>query len=301
MEKTALLIDSDNISAKYIKIIVDELTLNNGTISIKRAYGDWTSDILKPWKEILLEYAITPQQQFSYSKGKNSTDSAMIIDAMDLLYTQEIDTFCLATSDCDFTKIATRLRESGKKVIGMGESKTNQSFIAACNEFKYIDLLYNSESTAESNNDVIEVSSASVTQREKIKAFLQDLLINNNSIQLGFAKQQLQQKFSDFDERNYGYSKFSTFVSSFSDFSIDVKQNNISLADKGSNADEITNFVIKSITGKKKKNYTSAEIQNIIAKNYKDFKLKNLGYSNMKSYLKSINNINISSDGKYYI
>lgn len=301
MEKTALLIDSDNVSAKYIKIIVDELTKNNGTISIKRAYGDWTSDILKPWKEILLNYAITPHQQFSYSKGKNSTDSAMIIDAMDILYTQEVDTFCLATSDCDFTKIATRLRESGKTVIGMGESKTNQSFIAACNEFKYIDLLYNSETTAYSSNENSEIDSASVTQIESIKGFIQDLLIESNSIQLGFAKQQLQKKFSDFDERNYGYSKFSTFINSFSEFNIDSKQNSILPAEGESGIDEINQFVIKSVTGKRKKFYTSAEIQNIIAKQFKDFKLKNLGYSNMKSYLKSISNIKISDDGKYYI
>lgn len=138
-KKFAILIDSDNVSHKYIKIIVDEIT-TVGIPTIKRIYGDWTSG--KPhWKNVLLEYALTPMQQYSYTTGKNSTDSAMIIDAMDILYTGNVDGFCIASSDSDFTKLATRLREAGKIVIGMGEKHTPQPFVKACSQFKYLDLI----------------------------------------------------------------------------------------------------------------------------------------------------------------
>ena len=138
-KKFAVLIDSDNVSSKYIKIILDEIT-NVGVATIKRIYGDWTSGKTH-WKGVLLEYALTPMQQYAYTSGKNSTDSAMIIDAMDILYTGDVDGFCLASSDSDFTKLATRLREAGKIVIGMGEKHTPQPFVKACSQFKYIDLI----------------------------------------------------------------------------------------------------------------------------------------------------------------
>lgn len=136
----AILIDADNISSAYIKIILDEIS-NKGVATYKRIYGDFTKTKLASWKDILLEYSITPMQQYNYTSGKNSSDSAMIIDAMDILYSGKVDGFCLATSDSDFTKLAARLRESGMKVIGMGEKKTPRPFIAACDEFKFIDKI----------------------------------------------------------------------------------------------------------------------------------------------------------------
>lgn len=139
-KKFAVLIDSDNVSHRYVKTIMDEIT-NVGVPTIKRIYGDWTTAEKQSWKKLLLEYALTPMQQYSYTSGKNSTDSAMIIDAMDILYTGDVDGFCLASSDSDFTKLATRLREAGKIVIGMGERKTPVPFVKACSQFKYIDVL----------------------------------------------------------------------------------------------------------------------------------------------------------------
>ena len=136
----AVLIDADNVSVKYIKIILDELS-KDGIATYKRIYGDWTNPALISWKSTLLDNSITPIQQYSYTTGKNSTDSAMIIDAMDILYSGRVDGFCLVSSDSDFTRLASRLRESGMTVIGMGESKTPNSFIAACNKFKYLDIL----------------------------------------------------------------------------------------------------------------------------------------------------------------
>ena len=139
--KFAVLIDAENISNKYIKIILEE-TSNSGIATYKRIYGDWTSPQLASWKNVLLDNSIIPMQQYSYTTGKSSTDSAMIIDAMDILYSGTVDGFCLVSSDSDFTRLAARLRESGMQVIGMGESKTPQPFISACNQFKYLDLLY---------------------------------------------------------------------------------------------------------------------------------------------------------------
>ena len=144
----AILIDADNISDKYIKIILDE-TANNGVATYKRIYGDWTSPQLASWKNVLLENSIIPMQQYSYTTGKNSTDSAMIIDAMDILYSGTVDGYCIVSSDSDFTRLAARLRESGMQVIGMGEEKTPKPFISACNQFKYLDLLYSNQQEEE--------------------------------------------------------------------------------------------------------------------------------------------------------
>lgn len=137
----AILIDADNIAPKYIKVILDEVA-NSGISTYKRIYGDWTSQRLASWKTCLLDNSIIPMQQYSYTTGKSSTDSAMIIDAMDILYSGTVDGFAIVSSDSDFTRLVARLRESGMLVIGMGEQKTPQPFISACNQFKYLDLLY---------------------------------------------------------------------------------------------------------------------------------------------------------------
>ena len=137
----AILIDADNIAPKYIKIILDEVA-NSGIATYKRIYGDWTSQRLTSWKNVLLDNSIIPMQQYSYTTGKSATDSAMIIDAMDILYSGTVDGFALVSSDSDFTRLAARLRESGMQVIGMGEEKTPEPFISACNQFKYLDLLF---------------------------------------------------------------------------------------------------------------------------------------------------------------
>ena len=139
-EKLAVLIDADNVPYANVKEMLEEIA-KNGTPTIKRIYADWTKPTVSGWKNILLENAITPIQQYSYTTGKNSSDSALIIDAMDILYSGKVDGFCIVSSDSDFTRLATRLREAGMKVIGFGEKKTPQPFIAACNKFIYIEIL----------------------------------------------------------------------------------------------------------------------------------------------------------------
>ena len=138
--RIAVLIDADNVSEKYIKYIMDEIS-NHGTPTYKRIYGDWTKPNIGAWKKVLLNHSITPVQQYSYTIGKNATDAAMIIEAMDILYSHNVDGFCLVSSDSDFTRLAARLREAGMFVIGMGEKKTPKPFISACEIFKYLEVL----------------------------------------------------------------------------------------------------------------------------------------------------------------
>src|ERR1700743_1254106 len=139
-QKLAVLIDADNVPPTRVKAMLEEIT-KYGTPTFKRIYGDWTSSRMSAWKPVLLPYAITPIQQYSYTSGKNATDSAMIIDAMDILYSEKVDGFCINSSDSDFTRLALRLREAGMRVIGMGQKKTPSPFIAACDQFIYIEIL----------------------------------------------------------------------------------------------------------------------------------------------------------------
>jgi len=149
--KLAVLIDGDNIPSAYITEMLQEIA-KYGNPTIKRIYGDWTKPHLNKWKNVLLENAVNPIQQYAYTQGKNATDSAMIIDAMDILYSNKVDGFCLVSSDSDFTKLATRLREAGKNVIGIGEKKTPEPFIVACDKFIYIEILKNQNKETESKN-----------------------------------------------------------------------------------------------------------------------------------------------------
>ena len=215
--KIALLIDSDNISPKYMDTLFDELK-SVGVVTIKRIYGDWTRDNAKCWKSVLPDYALTPMQQYAYTTGKNSTDSAMIIDAMDLLYREPLDVFCLATSDSDFTRLAARLRESGKQVIGMGEQKTPKAFINACNSFRFLDVL-----SGETEKESDETAQSSITPKKEIEQEILAMLSQKERgarLQISVVKENLQRKYPDFDERNYGFSKFSGFLKSFASIEV---------------------------------------------------------------------------------
>lgn len=205
MKNFALLIDADNVSAKYIKIIFDELNAY-GTVSIRRIYGNWAKKY--DWDEsVLLEYSIQPIQQFDYTKGKNATDMLMVIDAMDILYSGNVDGFCIVTSDSDFTKLATRLREDRMYVIGMGEDKTPTALVKACDRFVHLGLIAGEESKHKN-----EIAVTSVEQiEEEIISYINSNE-NEETISLSSVGSYLKQKFTDFDVRNYGYSQLSVFV-----------------------------------------------------------------------------------------
>ena len=218
----AVLIDADNISEKYIEIIMEE-TAGNGIITYKRIYGDWTNPKLASWKKVLLDNSIIPMQQYSYTTGKNATDAAMIIDAMDILYSGTVDGFCLVSSDSDFTRLAARLREAGMQVMGMGETKTPQPFISACNQFKYLDKLYEKSvqqldeisdgDGSDGANDIERVN-------KTIKAIIESFSDDEGWIFSAKLGDQLSKRLPDFDVRNYGYSKLTLFMKSLGDYEI---------------------------------------------------------------------------------
>lgn len=222
----AVLIDGDNIPSKYVKEMMEEIA-KYGNPTIKRIYGDWTKPHLVKWKKILLENAITPMQQYSYTTGKNATDSAMIIDAMDILYSGKVDGFCIASSDSDFTRLATRIRETGKMVIGIGEKKTPAPFIAACDRFIYLEILgdddkeSNATSTQKRKKKPVETITPGVIRL--ITQSVKDLADEDGWAFLGDVGSLIQKKQPNFDARNYGFEKLTPLVKSTGKFEIDQR------------------------------------------------------------------------------
>jgi len=240
--RLAVLIDADNVPYTNVKQMFEEIA-KYGTPTFKRIYADWTKQTVSGWKRVLLENAITPIQQYSYSSGKNSTDSALIIDAMDILYSGKVDGFCIVSSDSDFTRLATRLREAGMKVIGIGEKKTLPPFIIACDKFIYIEILNVPDkevSNKPSQNSskktpVTHSQSLSVVDSSVIKLLhdsIADLADENGWTFLGDLGNFILKKQPDFDSRNYGFPKLLPLIKSIKRFEVDERdtgKNNIRL------------------------------------------------------------------------
>ena len=209
--KLAVLIDADNTQAGIIEGLLDEVA-KYGIASVKRIYGDWTSTNLRSWKDRLLEFAIQPIQQFSYTTGKNATDSAMIIDAMDLLYTEKLDGFCIVSSDSDFTRLAARLRESGRTVYGFGEKKTPRAFVSVCDKFIYTEILRDiqEESDDEDLKPAVKPKKDFKVDRKLLKLLretVDDLAEESGWAYLGGVGHKINNRSADFDPRNYGFKK----------------------------------------------------------------------------------------------
>jgi uncharacterized protein (TIGR00288 family) len=224
----AVLIDGDNIPSANVKEMMEEIA-KYGNPTIKRIYGDWTNPHLSKWKNVLLENAITPIQQYAYTTGKNATDSAMIIDAMDILYSEKVNGFCLVSSDSDFTKLATRLREAGMQVIGIGEKKTPNPFIVACDKFVYIEILRNKSNKKETDNkkDKTEDSIDKITPKviKLLSATVSDLSDEEGWAFLGDVGSLIQKKQPNFDSRNYGFDKLTPLIKSIGHFEIEQREN----------------------------------------------------------------------------
>lgn len=226
----AVLIDGDNIPSAYIKEMMEEIA-KYGNPTIKRIYGDWTKPHLIKWKNVLLENAINPIQQYGYTQGKNATDSAMIIDAMDILYSDKVDGFCLVSSDSDFTRLATRLREAGKNVIGIGEKKTPEPFIVACDRFIYIEILKSNskgsepESTKEKAAKKEDVDKITPKVVKLIANTISDVADEDGWAFLGDVGSLLQKKQPNFDSRNYGFQKLTPMINAINKFEIESREN----------------------------------------------------------------------------
>jgi uncharacterized LabA/DUF88 family protein len=227
--KLAVLIDGDNIPSAYVKEMLEEIA-KYGNPTIKRIYGDWTKPHLVKWKNILLENAITPIQQYGYTTGKNATDSAMIIDAMDILYSEKVDGFFLVSSDSDFTRLATRLREAGMRVYGLGEKKTPDPFIVACDKFIYIEILkqqIKSDEIGAQAGDSQKRDVDKITPKviKLISSTIADLADDDGWAFMGDVGNLLQKKQPNFDSRNYGFQKLTPLISSVDKFEIEQREN----------------------------------------------------------------------------
>lgn len=237
--RLAVLIDADNVPYSSVKEMLEEIS-KNGTPTIKRIYADWTKPTVGGWKNVLLENAITPVQQYSYTSGKNSSDSALIIDAMDILYSDKVDGFCIVSSDSDFTRLATRLREAGMRVIGIGEKKTPRPFITACDKFVYIEIL-KSNVNQETVKDIsggksgkskpiktkTTAETISKVDDQLIKLLTEsvaDLADESGWTYLGDLGNFILKKRPDFDPRNYGFQKLFQLIKSTDRFHIELRE-----------------------------------------------------------------------------
>ncbi len=269
--KYALLIDAENVSSKYIELILDEMS-NYGVTTYRRIYGDWTSNANISWKEILLKYSITPVQQYRYVDGKNASDSALIIDAMDILYSGNVDGFCLVTSDSDFTRLASRLRESAKVVIGMGESKTASAFINACNQFKYIDILYNKQKEAlaarQPAPEPEKITSANTKQSSKRKT------------RAARVKQ--------------GQAITTKLQGKFNAPAAEVSKPSPQPQTKLSTIRKALRSIIEENSGEDGW-IASSKLGNLIAKRFPDFDVRNYGYSKLNLFIDSLSEFEMDS------
>jgi len=232
----AVLIDADNASASIIEGLLAEIA-KLGVASVKRIYGDWTTPNLTPWKSVLLEHSIQPIQQFRYTTGKNATDSAMIIDAMDLLYTGHFSGFCLVSSDSDFTRLAARIRESGRRVYGFGERKTPRPFISACDKFTYTDIFEKKKITEAIENTPIKQRTTNELRGDTklnnlIRGGIDAASDENGWAQLGPVGSYINKMSNDFDPRTYGFDKLSELITAIGLFEIERKENKVFIRDK---------------------------------------------------------------------
>ncbi len=311
-DRFALLIDADNVSAKYIKPILDELS-KYGNVTYKRIYGDWTRTNNASWKEELLQNSITPIQQFSYTHGKNATDSAMIIDAMDMLYTSELEGFCLVSSDSDFTRLASRLRESGKTVIGMGEDKTPSPFRKACDIFTELELLLEDstmekdereDKNAANHTHGKEQKKQTAVSKEQIEEAVVKIITENQNDDretgLGEVGSRLVKLYPDFDVRRYGYSLLSKFLETLPKLKLmhEGTKVTVTLYEDKSRKEMLEEYIIQQICNGGKGGITLSSLGNRFRLKFGDFKVRDYGFSQFKQYIQSFQDVEIIDDGE---
>ncbi len=316
-KRFAVLIDTDNISTKYIANIMSEIS-NYGVATYKRAYGDLTRKENKNWEKILLEHSITPVLQYSYTFGKNSTDSAMIIDAMDILYSGHVEGFCIVSSDSDFTRLAVRLRESGMTVIGMGEKKSAKPFVKSCTLFKYLDLISKNETDNKKNRkselpeqveDVADIDESleenEVVDKNDILAAIIDIFnerdVDREGLNIGELGQRLTKIYSDFDVRNYGYSRLSVFLKSFD--CLETKDAYVYLRNGqvGSipTLTELEDTIIAFLKKHRSRDGVNIVVmKRVLEEEYPGFDIANYGYSKLSTFFKDFSSLETKLSGK---
>ena len=316
-KRFAVLIDTDNISTKYVANIMSEIS-NYGVATYKRAYGDLTRKENKNWEKVLLEHSITPVLQYSYTFGKNSTDSAMIIDAMDILYSGHVEGFCIVSSDSDFTRLAVRLRESGMTVIGMGEKKSAKPFVKSCTLFKYLDLISKNETENKKNHktelpeqveDTADIDESleenEVVDKNDILAAIIDIFnerdVDREGLNIGELGQRLTKIYSDFDVRNYGYSRLSVFLKSFD--CLETKDAYVYLRNGqvGSipTLTELEGTIIAFLKKHRSKDGVNIVVmKRVLEEEYPGFDIANYGYSKLSTFFKDFSSLETKLSGK---
>lgn len=297
----ALLIDGDNVSPKYVAGIIEELTQKYGSLSYRRIYGDFTNNQKKGWKEVLLDNSITPIQQYSNTTGKNSSDSALIIDAMDILYTGRVNGFCIVSSDGDFTRLATRLRESQMYVIVMGEEKTPRSIRMACDKFVALENLIESDDSDKKSKSGHK-KTLEVLPKSFIVKIISDIISDNDSngrqTHLGELGSKIVARYPDFDTRDYGYSSLSKFIEETAPFKL-YKAGHayyVSLEDTQTK-DDVYSFAVSVIREYGAKGMDISELSNRLHAKFPSFSPKTYGYSQFQKFVNAIPETKMFSAG----
>ncbi|MCR5799758.1 MAG: NYN domain-containing protein [Lachnospiraceae bacterium] len=296
--RIAVLIDAENTSVKYVDVALKELK-QYGDISVQRMYGDFSSSSMAEWSKKALEYAIVPIHQARYTASKNASDIMLVIDAMDILFRDSAEIFCLISSDSDFTRLASRLREGGKKVIGMGKSDASKSFITACNEYKFLDKISEEDNDDEDDNNTELSAITPISDIKKaINYMIQQAESSGELLNLGSSKSRLQREFADFDERNYGYTLFRKFIEEETRFAVEISGSTAYITRKGQDKkQDDTDKVAGYITERAKKKVELAALGHELHDRFPNFKYKDLGYAKLSKYVESIAGVRITSRG----
>lgn len=311
-KKIALLIDAENTNVKYIDAIFSEIK-KYGNITYQRMYGDFRNSALEKWVKKSTEYAIVPIYQQNYSSGKNAADIMLVIDAMDILYRQNVDLFCIVSSDSDFTRLVNRIKEDAIYVVGMGQSRASKTFVKACNEYKFLDKIIDEEEkeTEEEKTEKNKPKDSKKTEEknaitpiEKIKGFINSLVIEAENkgerANLGSTKSQLQREFPDFDERNYGYTLFRKFIEDGTKFETEQEGNSMYIVRNNNN--NIEKRVCNFIREKAKKGVALDMLGNEIHNRFPEFRYKDLGYSRLSKFIENVEGIELYEESnKRYV
>lgn len=303
----ALLIDADNIGAKHIESILGELA-KYGRVTIRRMYGDWTQERLKPWLQKSSQFSLTPIMQSNDTSRKNASDIGLVIDAMDILYSEKVNGFCIVSSDADFNKLAKRLRESGNLVIGIGEQKTPESFRASCEKFISLDIIDEEAELEDEKPDTVPKnngpSEKSFTKKSIIEKTIINMVLESNmdSMDLGEIGRRINNMFPDFDVRNYHYTKLSELLKEFDSLSLSNKDNKCWVTIKNILPDRIRgieNKIVVIFNKKKVQNMNIGELKKELSKVIPNLNIviKKSGVTKFSVFLdKKINIIKVSSN-----
>ena len=291
-DRIALLIDAENISPRYIHKIMKEI-VKHGEITYKRIYRDWTSDSAIGWKDVILEHGLNPVQQYSYTSGKNATDFAVIIDAMDILYTGNVDTFCLATSDSDFTRLAVRLKEAGKQVIGMGEKKVPRPFSIGCDSYIFLDV-----EPLDYDEDGLDDMRRHRVPKEELRQFMENIIRQNDEKQkttgMGQIGSELKKQYPDFSLKDYDCRTLSQFIEQFDSLSIKQEGHSTYIARNNKlEIGDIENQILEIIRQQEKGYIDLGELNQKLKQQNAEFSIKQFGFSKFSKFLHTFKSIQI--------